>query len=175
MHGSKARHYRRLWIDHGRIEKRRIGCYFGPVGSAPNRIHRCTSPSRLHISTEEGAEQAEPAIKQFSVGGECRCLETDATERARVETELSDPRDACRAGVQCNPIIQRGWNYYGAFYQTAMFCIYEHIDRALERWARREYKALSGRKRCSVQWLRKMKGVEPQLLHHSRVVGDRVG
>ena len=77
--------------------------------------------------------------------------------------------------TQYNPIIQGWWNYYGAFYQTAMLHIYQHIDRALERWARRKYKALSGRKRGSVQWLRKMKDAEPQLFHHWRVVGNMVG
>ena len=73
---------------------------------------------------------------------------------------------------QYNPIIQGWWNYYAAFYQTAMFHVYQHIDRALERWARRKYKALSGRKQGSGQWLRKMKAAEPQLFHHWRVVGD---
>jgi group II intron reverse transcriptase/maturase len=78
-------------------------------------------------------------------------------------------------GVQYNPIIQGWWNYYAAFYQTAMLHLYQHIDRALERWARRKYKALSGRKRGSVQWLRKMKEAEPQLFHHWRAIGDTVG
>ena len=76
---------------------------------------------------------------------------------------------------QYDPIIQGWWNYYGAFYQTAMLQVSQHIDRALERWARRKYKALSGRKRGSVQWLRKMKDAEPQLFHHWRVVGNMVG
>jgi RNA-directed DNA polymerase len=76
---------------------------------------------------------------------------------------------------QYNPIIQGWWNYYGAFYQTAMLHVYQHIDRALERWARRKYKALSGRKQGSGQWLCKMKDAEPQLFHHWRVVGDMVG
>jgi RNA-directed DNA polymerase len=76
---------------------------------------------------------------------------------------------------QYNPIIQGWWNYYGAFYQTAMLQVYQHIDRALERWARRKYKALSGRKRASGQWLRKMKGADPHLFHHWRVVGELVG
>jgi hypothetical protein len=58
---------------------------------------------------------------------------------------------------QYNPIIQGWWNYYGAFYKAAMFRMYEHIDRALARWAGRKYKAQYGRKRASVQWLRKMK------------------
>jgi hypothetical protein len=56
-----------------------------------------------------------------------------------------------------------------------MLYIYEYIDRALERWARRKYKALSGRKRGSAQWLRKMKDAKPRLFHHWRVVGDMVG
>jgi len=63
---------------------------------------------------------------------------------------------------QYNPMIQGWWNYYGAFYRTAMHEIFQHIDRTLERWARRKYKALSGRKLGSVQWLRKMKDADPQ-------------
>jgi RNA-directed DNA polymerase len=77
--------------------------------------------------------------------------------------------------TQYNPIIQGWWNYYGAFYQTAMLHIYQHIDRTLERWARRKYKVLSGRKWGSVQWLRKIKDSKPELFHHWRVVGEMVG
>jgi group II intron reverse transcriptase/maturase len=77
--------------------------------------------------------------------------------------------------TQYNPIIQGWWNCYGAFYQTAMLHVYQHIDRALERWARRKYKALSGRQRGGVQWLRKMMDAEPQLFHHWCEVGNMVG
>jgi hypothetical protein len=72
-----------------------------------------------------------------------------------------------------NPIICGWWNYYGAFYPTAMLDLYMHIDRALERWARRKYKTLSGRLRARVQWLRKMKDAEPQLFHHWRLLGSQ--
>lgn len=34
-----------------------------------------------------------------------------------------------------NPIITGWWNYYGAFYPTAMLHPYEQIGRALERRA----------------------------------------
>jgi group II intron reverse transcriptase/maturase len=74
-----------------------------------------------------------------------------------------------------NPIICGWWNYYGAFYPTAMLDLCMHIDRALERWARRKYKTLSGRLRAGVQWLRKMKDAEPQLFHHWRLIGTKVG
>lgn len=76
---------------------------------------------------------------------------------------------------QYNPIIQGWWNYYGAFYRTAMFRLHEHIERALARWASRKYKALSRRRQASMQWLRKMKDADPQLFHHWRVVGNKVG
>jgi len=43
--------------------------------------------------------------------------------------------------MQYNHHIIQGWrNYYAAFYQTAMLHTYQHIDRALERWAKRKYK-----------------------------------
>jgi len=76
---------------------------------------------------------------------------------------------------QYNPMIQGWWNYYGAFYQKAMHEIFRHIDRTLERWARRKFKALSGRRRRSVEWLRKMRGVDPRMFHHWRVIGGTVG
>jgi RNA-directed DNA polymerase len=76
---------------------------------------------------------------------------------------------------QYNPIIQ-GWsNYYGALYRAAMFHLYQHIDRALARWASRKFKALSSRRRASMLWLRRIKKAEPQLFHHWRLVGNEVG
>ena len=74
-----------------------------------------------------------------------------------------------------NPVIQGWWNYYGAFYQTAMHSLLRHIDRALERWARRKYKALFGRKRRSVEWLRKVRGAVPGMFHHWKVIGAGAG
>ena len=76
---------------------------------------------------------------------------------------------------QCNPTIRGWWNYYGAFYQTAMHRLFGYLDRKLERWARRKYKTLSRHKRRSAEWLRKMKEVSPQLFAHWRVVGGKVG
>ena len=74
-----------------------------------------------------------------------------------------------------NPVIQGWWQYYGAFYQSAMLGIFQHIDRALERWARRKYKALQRRKRASARWLDKMRAALPSLFHHWRVAGPQVG
>ncbi|WP_218627442.1 group II intron reverse transcriptase/maturase [Caballeronia sp. dw_19] len=76
---------------------------------------------------------------------------------------------------QCNLTIQGWWNYYGAFYQIAMRKIFRYVDRKLEQWARRKYKTLSRRKRCSVEWLSKMKSVVPGMFFHWRIGGDRPG
>jgi RNA-directed DNA polymerase len=74
-----------------------------------------------------------------------------------------------------NPVIRGWWQYYGAFYRTAMLGIFQHIDCALERWARRKYKALHRRKAASAGWLDKMQGTTPLLFHHWRVAGTQVG
>nr|WP_318290189.1 group II intron maturase-specific domain-containing protein [Paraburkholderia sp. BL8N3] len=74
-----------------------------------------------------------------------------------------------------NPVIQGWWNYYGAFYQTVMLRFFQHIDRALERWAGRKYKTLHGRHRRSAEWVRKMQVANPSLFHHWRVAGSKVG
>ena len=74
-----------------------------------------------------------------------------------------------------NPVIQGWWQYYGAFYATAMLRLFQHIDRALERWARRKFKALHGRNRRSAEWLDKMRAATPLLFHHWRVAGRQVG
>ena len=74
-----------------------------------------------------------------------------------------------------NPVIQGWWQYYGAFYRTAMLGIFQHIDKALERWARRKYKALHRRKRASAGWLDKMRAAAPLLFQHWRVAGPQVG
>lgn len=76
---------------------------------------------------------------------------------------------------QYNPMIQGWWTYYGTFYRTAMHSVFQHIDRALARWGRRKYKALSGRKRRSVEWLRTIRDDFPKLFHHWRVIGNQVG
>ena len=74
-----------------------------------------------------------------------------------------------------NPVIQGWWNYYGAFYQTAMQEVFQHIDRALGRWVRRKFKTLSGRSRRSATWLGKMRDAYPRLFCHWYVNGLRVG
>ena len=74
-----------------------------------------------------------------------------------------------------NPVILGWWNYYGAFYGTAMHRIFLHIDRALERWARCKFKVLHGRRRRSAEWLKKMQRATPLLFRPGQVTGPTAG
>jgi len=76
---------------------------------------------------------------------------------------------------QCNPAIRGWWNYFGAFYRTAMHKLFRYIDCKLEQWARRKYKTLRLNKRRSAQWLRRMKGEFPRMFAHWNIVGHTVG
>ncbi|MEI2777599.1 MAG: group II intron reverse transcriptase/maturase [Tetrasphaera sp.] len=50
------------------------------------------------------------------------------------------------------PII-RGWmNYYGRFYQTALYPLLKRINTYLVRWARRKYRRLHGFKKAKAWW-----------------------
>ena len=52
-----------------------------------------------------------------------------------------------------NPKLQ-GWiNYYGRFYKSALYPIFNRLNRSLQRWAMRKYKKLRGRKRRATHWL----------------------
>jgi group II intron reverse transcriptase/maturase len=72
---------------------------------------------------------------------------------------------------QCNAVV-RGWvNYYAAFYPSALRDLWRYMDHKLERWARRKYKTLQGRKTCSGQWLAKVKNSCAGLFEHWRMMG----
>jgi group II intron reverse transcriptase/maturase len=80
------------------------------------------------------------------------------------------PRTLAELAKQCNPTVRGWWNYYGAFYQSALRDFFRYIDRKLERWAQRKYKSLRRHKRRSGEWLSKMRNVYPRLFEHWRVV-----
>src|SRR3984885_5357900 len=76
---------------------------------------------------------------------------------------------------QYNSVIRGWWEYYGAFYQTAMHELFRYVDRKLEQWARRKYTRLSRHKRRSVEWLARMKEDCPRVFIHWRVFENRIG
>jgi group II intron reverse transcriptase/maturase len=89
------------------------------------------------------------------------------------------PRQTFRSLVeladQCNPTIRGWWNYYGAFYRTAMQGLGRYLDRKLARWARCKYKTLRRHKRRSDEWLHKMRKAYPRQFVHWQFLGVKVG
>jgi RNA-directed DNA polymerase len=81
------------------------------------------------------------------------------------------PAKLAELAQQYNLTIRGWWNYYGAFYRTAMHKLSGYIDRKLEQWARRKYKTLRRHKRRSAEWLRKMKELYPTLFFHWHAAG----
>jgi RNA-directed DNA polymerase len=65
-----------------------------------------------------------------------------------------------------NPMI-RGWiNYYGRYYKSELYCVFQHLNRTLARWAARKYKRLRGHRRRAMFWLGKIASREPLLFCH---------
>jgi len=65
-----------------------------------------------------------------------------------------------------NPIL-RGWiNYYGRYYQSALYSVLRHLNRTLARWAMRKYKRLKGHKRRAEHRLGQIARKDPHLFCH---------
>jgi RNA-directed DNA polymerase len=74
-----------------------------------------------------------------------------------------------------NPVL-RGWiNYYGRFYKSALYPIFDQLNCALKRWAMRKYKRLRGRQRRAKYWLGRIARREPNLFVHWRYVRPAAG
>jgi len=104
-------------------------------------------------------------------------VSADALKRMRKEVRgwrihRQTPGTLVELAQQYNPKIRGWWNYFGAFYRTAMRGLSQSIDQKLELWARRKYKTLSRNKRRSAGWLRKMKNETPRMFSHWSVVGN---
>lgn len=63
--------------------------------------------------------------------------------------------------------VVRGWiNYYGQYYRSALYPIFNQLNNALRKWAMRKYKRLRGRKRNAVLWLRRIARCDRGLFAH---------
>ena len=107
-------------------------------------------------------------------------MSADALKRMRKEVRgwriyRQTPRALDELAQQYNPKIQGWWNYFGAFYRSAMHRLFQYIDQKLMQWARRKYKTLACDTKRSARWLRRMKKQTPRLFSHWNVLGTQVG
>jgi RNA-directed DNA polymerase len=74
-----------------------------------------------------------------------------------------------------NSVI-RGWiNYYGQFYRSALYPIFNQLNGALQRWAMRKYKKLRRRRRRAFYWLGRIAKQKFHLFAHWRLVRQSAG
>ena len=97
----------------------------------------------------------------------------DALKRMRATVKRwrlpqQTPGTLAELAEQCNPTARGWWNYYGAFYPTALQGLRRYLDRKLERWARRKYKTLRRHERRSAEWLCNVKDKRPTMFEHWR-------
>jgi len=65
-----------------------------------------------------------------------------------------------------NPVL-RGWaNYYGAYYRSAMFPVWQHFNMTLVAWAMKKYKKLRGHKTAAIKFLENIALKSPSLFVH---------
>jgi RNA-directed DNA polymerase len=107
-------------------------------------------------------------------------VSADALKRMRKEVRSwrihrQTPGALDELAKQYNPKIQGWWNYFGAFYRSAMHKLFQYIDEKLMQWATRKYKTLLRHKTRSARWLSRVRRQAPQMFCHWSVVGNQVG
>lgn len=65
-----------------------------------------------------------------------------------------------------------GWiNYYGKYNKSALYPIFEHLNRLLVWWAMKKYKKFKGHQRNATHWLGKIADREPHWFPHWKLLG----
>jgi RNA-directed DNA polymerase len=73
-----------------------------------------------------------------------------------------------------NPVL-RGWiQYYGRFYRSALYPIFNHFNTILVGWAMRKYKRFRRHRRRAAHWLREIERREPKLFAHWYLLGSKL-
>lgn len=68
-----------------------------------------------------------------------------------------------------NAKLQGYINYYGRFYKSALYPLFQSLNRRLSHWASRKFKKLRRHKRRSEHWLGKVCYQNPNLFAHWRL------
>lgn len=67
---------------------------------------------------------------------------------------------------EINPMLQ-GWvNYYGRFYRSTLYAVFDTLDQYLVRWVRRKYKRLKFKVQRAREWLAAVRQRDSHLFVH---------
>ncbi len=67
-----------------------------------------------------------------------------------------------------NPVLQGWFNYYGAYYRSAMYSVWQHFNMTLVAWAMKKYKELKGRRTEANKFIEDIARRERHLFVHWR-------
>ncbi len=65
-----------------------------------------------------------------------------------------------------NPVLSGWWQYYGKFYPTAVYPVFNRFNKTLVKWAMRKYRNLLGRKVRASRFLQQISKRQPHLFIH---------
>ena len=82
--------------------------------------------------------------------------------RNRSELSLEEIAD------EYNPVLQGWFNYYGAYYRSAIDPVWQHFNRTLVAWAMKKYKKLKSRKTEAIKFIENIARKESRLFVHWR-------
>lgn len=102
-----------------------------------------------------------PAVSQISLKA-MRKKTRQLNWRNRTDLSLEDIAD------RYNPVLQGWTNYYGAYYRSAIYPVWQHFNMTLVAWAMRKYKKLEGRKKEAGKFIEGIARKEPKLFVHWR-------
>jgi RNA-directed DNA polymerase len=79
---------------------------------------------------------------------------------------LQSPKSLEELSRRYNPII-RGWvNYFGSYFRSALYKVFNPLSLILAKWAMRKYKKLRGHQRRAARWLSRIRKHDPRLFAH---------
>jgi RNA-directed DNA polymerase len=97
----------------------------------------------------------------------------DAMRRWKMHRQTDKSLDELARVV--NPVL-RGWiNYYGSFYKSALYRVFQHLNNVLVRWASRKYKRLRRNNHRARQWLQGLFHRQPKLFAHWQLSQIKAG
>ncbi len=74
-----------------------------------------------------------------------------------------------------NPVL-RGWiNYYGSYYKSALYRVFQPLNNILVQWASRKYKRLRGYDQRASQWVQGVFHRQPKLFAHWQLSQVKAG
>jgi group II intron reverse transcriptase/maturase len=74
-----------------------------------------------------------------------------------------------------NPVL-RGWiNYYGSYYKSALYRVFQPLNNILVRWASRKYKRLRRNNQRARQWVQSIFHRQPKLFAHWQLSQVKAG